>query len=428
MSTTLEHSANAFSGIRVLLFDHTAALGGGEIALLNLVRHLDSEKVSPLVVVGAAGPLVELLRTKIAPYVLPLSARVTAIQKGSLGIASLFRIREVLHLVAYVWRLVIFMRRHKVDLVHTNSLKADIIGGVAGRLARRPVIWHIRDRIDEDYLPNSVVRIFRALCRILPSHVIANSTATLCTLSAGNMRASDSIQRAVSDGRMSVVHDGTHLPPLPQSAGQDNAFFRIGLIGRISPWKGQHIFLQAAALVAKRFSNARFFVIGAALFGEDAYGSEIRELSRSLAIETLVEFTGFCDDIQSAIAGLDLIVHASTTGEPFGQVIIEGMAAGKPVVATNGGGVPEIVEDGKTGILVPLGDAPAMADAICEVLNDPERARAMGALGRERVEHHFTIERTARSVENVYQHVLHSRKRGLKIRFRTFEPKSLSTD
>lgn len=409
MSTTLAHSAIPLSGVRVLLFDHTAALGGGEIALLNLVRYLDPEKISPLVVVGASGPLVERFRTGIVPHVLPLSARVTATQKGNLGIASLFRIREVLHLVSYVCRLASFIRRHRVDLIHTNSLKADIIGGLAGRLARRPVIWHVRDRIDEDYLPGSVVRIFRALCHIVPSHVIANSAATLDTLSAGNPRTSNSLRSTFSNARMSVVHDGTHLPPLPQENGQDTDFFRIGLIGRISPWKGQHIFLQAAALVAKRFSNARFVVIGAALFGEDAYDRKVRELSRSLGIENLVEFTGFCDDIQSAIAGLHLIVHASTTGEPFGQVIIEGMAAGKPVVATNGGGVPEIVEDRKTGILVPMGDATAMADAICEVLNDPEQARAMGALGRERVELHFTIERTAKSVENVYQHVLRSR-------------------
>lgn len=120
--------------------------------------------------------------------------------------------------------------------------------------------------------------------------------------------------------------------------------FRIGLIGRISPWKGQHIFLRGA--------------------------------------------------------------HASTTGEPFGQVIIEGMAAGKPVVATNGGGVPEIVEDGKTGLLVPMRDPSAMAEAICRLLSDPSLARKMGQRGWERVANHFTAEQTARKVESVYAEVL----------------------
>lgn len=100
------------------------------------------------------------------------------------------------------------------------------------------------------------------------------------------------------------------------------------------------------------------------------------------------------------------MVHASTKGEPFGQVIIEGMAAGKPVVATNGGGVPEIVEDGRTGILVPMGDVQAMAEAISQILSDPVEARAMGIRARQRVADHFTLQQTARRVEAVYEEVL----------------------
>ena len=155
----------------------------------------------------------------------------------------------------------------------------------------------------------------------------------------------------------------------------------------------------------KRFPLARFFVIGAALFGEDQYDDEVRRLPTQLGIQDCVEFTGFRNDIGQAVAGLDLLVHASTKGEPFGQVIIEGMAAGKPVVATNGGGVPEIVEDGETGILVPMGDIQAMADAICQIVSDPVRAKAMGIRGRQRVADCFTLEQTARRVEAVYAEI-----------------------
>ncbi len=155
----------------------------------------------------------------------------------------------------------------------------------------------------------------------------------------------------------------------------------IGLVGRISPWKGQHIFIRAAALVHQRFREARFFIIGAALFGEDQYEQEIRRLPGELGIEGIVEFSGFRSDVKQAIAELDLVVHASTQGEPFGQVIIEGMAAGKPVVATDGGGVPEIVEDGHTGILVPMGNVQAMADAICQILAHPVTGPSHGRSG-----------------------------------------------
>jgi len=125
-------------------------------------------------------------------------------------------------------------------------------------------------------------------------------------------------------------------------------------------------------------------IIGSALFGEDSYESQIRLLPKQLGIEEVVHFAGFRANIRHEIEGLDLVVHASTTGEPFGQVIIEGMAAAKPIVATDGGGVPEIVDNGKTGILVPMADAKSMASAICRLLEDPDQAKRMGAEGLHR--------------------------------------------
>jgi glycosyltransferase involved in cell wall biosynthesis len=404
MKPSSTQPTDPISAIRVLFFDHTAALGGGEIALLNLVRHLNPQTIKSIVVLGAAGPLVERLGPEIDTYTLPLPVGLATNRKNSLGLATLFQIREILGGLSYILQLAKFIRSHKIDLVHTNSLKADIIGGIASRLAQCPVVWHVRDRIEMDYLPGPVVRVFRLLCRVIPTYVIANSAATLRTLHLGPDRP-DGTDFGVN-GRSAVVHDGTRTRSLSKERSRHLEVFRIALIGRISPWKGQHIFLQAAQSVAERFPNVRFFVIGAALFDEHKYDEEIRQLPKKLGIENLVEFTGFCSDIEEVIEGLDLVVHASMTGEPFGQVIIEGMAAGKPVVATNGGGVPEIVEDGSTGILVPMGDVQAMADAICEILADPVRAREMGIRGHQRVENHFTVELTASKVETVFYEVL----------------------
>ena len=395
------------SETRVLFLDHTAALGGGEIALFNLVRSLDSRKFRPIVVLGADGPLADRLRSIAQTNILPLAASVANQKKDKLGVATLFRVRDALTVLAYVRRLVRFIKVENIDLVHTNSLKADIIGGLAARLSLRPVVWHVRDRIEDDYLPKLVVRVFRLLSHVMPSYVIANSAATLGTLRLKRGARGTSIPSGIElNGRAVVVHDGTG-PALPEEGKGPHSEFRIGLVGRISPWKGQHIFVQAAALVNQRFPEARFFIIGAALFGEDQYDQEVRRLPGQLGIQDNVEFTGFRDDIKHAIAELDLLVHASTKGEPFGQVIIEGMAAGKPVVATNGGGVPEIVEDGQTGILVPMGDAEAMAEAICRILSDPVRAKTMGIRARQRVTDHFTLEQTARRVEAVYEELSH---------------------
>src|ERR1700730_8878392 len=138
---------------RVLLFDHTAELGGGEIALVNLVRHLDLNKVKPIVVLASDGPLVKRMRRIVDAHRPPLAPQIVRHKKDKLGFATLFRVRDAWSVLFYVGRLARFIYAHNIDIVHTNSLKPDIIGGAAGRLALRPVVWHVRDRIEDDYLP-----------------------------------------------------------------------------------------------------------------------------------------------------------------------------------------------------------------------------------------------------------------------------------
>ncbi len=368
-------------------------MGGGEIALLNLLQTIDRTTFEPLVLLAADGPLrAKLQAARIETHVLPLAAGVVDTRKDSLGGKSVLQFGAVWQVFTYVLRLAGFIRRQRIDLVHTNSLKADILGGFAARLTRTPVLWHVRDRIDHDYLPARVVQLFRWLCRWLPTFVVANSQATLDTLELSGTNAA-------------VVHDGFPGGAVPD-AGNSTTAPVIGLVGRITEWKGQHIFIEAAAAVHQRYPEVRFQIIGSAMFGEDAYEARIRAMVRELGLQDCVEFTGFRADVQELIGRLTVLVHASTTGEPFGQVVIEGMAAGKPVVATRGGGVPEIVVDGTTGWLVPMGEAQPIADALLRLLSDPAAAAAMGQAGRERVSDAFTIQHTARKVEAIYRKLL----------------------
>lgn len=378
---------------RILFVGHTAKLGGGEIALLNLVQHLDRREFEPIVLLGADGTLRErLLRSDVETHVLPLAASVTNTRKDRLGGGSLLRLGAVWHAATYVFRLARAIRDLRADLVHANSLKADILGGIGARLAGVPVLWHVRDRIADDYLPPRVAKVFRWLCQWLPAFVVANSQATMDTL---RLRRST----------CAVVHDGLPVEAAEAPAPALGAPI-IGLVGRIAEWKGQHIFIEAAAAVHRKFPHVRFLIIGSAMFGEDAYEARIRALADDLGLQGCVEFTGFRADIQPLIGSLTILAHASTTGEPFGQVVIEGMAAGKPVVATRGGGIPEIVVEGETGLLVPMGDAASMAEALSRLLYDPELATAMGRAGRKRLLAEFTIQHTARKIEAVYRQLL----------------------
>ncbi len=379
----------------ILFFDHTAQWSGGEISLFNLVTHIDQTKYRPVVILFADGPLREKLdEARIETRIIALDESVSQTRKDEMGAASLLKIRQI----GSIWKLVRQLRRiikrERAQVVHCNSLKSDLIGGVAARLAGVPAIWHVRDRIETDYLPAPVVRAFRLLARVIPTRVIAVSGATLETLPG---------VRGVAIHNGTVFENFDDLNARAPFAGNAPVF---GIVGRLTPWKGQHIFLRAAALVKAQMPDAKFQIVGATLFGEENYERELRELCAQLGLDEAVEWLGFRRDIPDVVAQMDALVHASTTGEPFGQVLIEGMAAARPVIATNGGGVPEIVLDGETGILVPMGEIEPLAHAMLELARDPQRARKMGAIGRERAKAGFTIAATARRVEAIWDELI----------------------
>jgi len=404
----------SFAPKTILYLGHTAKMGGGEIALLNLVMALNPALYRPLVVLAEDGPLAAKLQAAgIDTTILPLDSTLRETRKDSLGVGSLLRFAQAKQLLAYSRELARWARENSVDLIHTNSLKSDIYGGVAGRLARIPVLWHVRDNINSEYLPGPVAAGFRLLSRLLPQVVVTNSQSTLNQLWPKRPKTGAVVYSGVP---MEIVHDGyvelgDVLGP-PEGGAESGRPPVIALIGRIAEWKGQHVFLRAAAALRARYPEARFWIIGAPLFGEFEYERALHTMAEQLRVTDTVSFLGFRDDVAQLMSQIDIVVHASTLGEPFGQVVIEGMAAGKPLVATDGGALPEIVIPGETGYLVPMGSAEDMALAISRLLADPAQARAMGQAGKKRVERLFTISHTARKMESVYAELFARRRFG----------------
>jgi glycosyltransferase involved in cell wall biosynthesis len=381
---------------RVVYVNHVARLSGGEIALARLLKALEG-LVSAHVILGEDGPLVERLREAGAEVeVLPIAPRVRDTRKDSISPRRL-DLPSATGALRYVWRLRRRLRELEPDLVHTNSLKAALYGGLAGRLAGLPVLWHIRDRIAEDYLPSSAVRLVRLASRVLPKAIVANSKTTLATLPARR-------RRHVLYG---LVTDPFETPRAVHRATPQ---LTIGMVGRISRWKGQHVFLEAFA-EAFRGEPVCARIVGSAMFGEDEYEAQLRRQVAELGVVEQVEFRGFRDDIWSELLELDVLVHCSITPEPFGQVVIEGMAAGLPVVAAAAGGPAEVIENGVNGFLSPPGDAKKLARVLRRLADDPELRRRIGAVGRE-TSRSFSPERAAEEMTSIYDEILTRRRRG----------------
>ena len=374
--------------LRVVYLDHCARLSGGELALLHLLPALD---VDAHVILGENGPLVaKLLAAGVSVEVLPMA--------GSAGSLSRDRVRpgqlplSAFPLTAtYVARLTRRLRQLDPDVVHTNSLKSALYGGMAARLAAIPAVWHVRDRITDDYMPAAACRMVRIAARILPAAVIANSRATLATLGRAGARG---------------VAVASPLGFSPAKSGRRPTVgpLQVGMVGRLDPWKGQHVFLDA---FAKAFpaGDERAVIVGASLFGDDGYESQLVSRAASLGIEERVDFRGFRDAIDDELRTFDVLVHASTIPEPFGQVVVEGMAVGLSVVAADAGGPAEVIDHGVNGLLYPPGDADALAQALRRLAADPVLRHRLGEAAIERARD-FTPARIAPQVMEVYSGAL----------------------
>lgn len=373
----------------VVFLDHCALLSGAELALTRLLPDLDAH-VDAVVVLGEEGPLAERLRSQgVRVDVLPMADQLRERRKDAAA-----RLDDLFRTAAYAWRLRSLLRRLQADLVHTNSLKAAVYGGVAGRLAGVPVVWHVRDRIAPDYLPGVAVRAVRTLACVLPSRIVANSEATRRTL-----------PRSVD---IAIVPDSviTVAPPdrLPR---QDVLTF--GVVGRLAPWKGQHVFLEAFAQ-AFRGSGHRAHLVGSAMFGEQDYASSLVDLAASLGIDDQVDFRGFHEDVDSEYRALDVLVHCSTIPEPFGQVVIEGQAHGLCVVAADAGGPAEIVSHEVDGLLVAPDDAPALAAALRRIAADAALRGRLAVAGRQNAAR-YSGSATALRILDVYDDLLRTPRR-----------------
>ncbi len=382
---------DAVDTFRVVYLDHCAKRSGGELALLRLLSGFTS--VSPTVLLAEDGDFVGLLREAGVPVeVIPLDPRTNDLHRAAV-VPGRLPFGAIFGTLRYCRVLRRRVRELDPDIIHTNSLKAMVYGSIVSIGLRSKLIWHVRDRIADDYLPRVAVVAIRAMSRFVPDAIIANSTATMRTMGAAGRT------RYVAPS--TVVFDA--VPGSFQPRASENRPFTVGMVGRLAPWKGQDIFLRA---FAEAFPNgpARAVIAGSAMFGEDDFANTLAPLAEELGITDRVSFRGFVDDVATLLGEFDVLVHASVIPEPFGQVVVEGMAAGIAVVASNAGGPAEIITEGVDGILVEPGNVGALARTLRMLEADPGRRRRLGDGGRVTAAE-FAPERIAAQVEAIYRRV-----------------------
>jgi glycosyltransferase involved in cell wall biosynthesis len=376
--------------IKILFVIGTLDVGGTERQLVALATRLDRRRFQPTVCcLSAGGPLEASLRDAGIP--------VTVVRfrgfRPSMWLTFLFRLPAML---AELARFVRLIRAERPDIVHGLLFWAYVLAAPAARLAGVPTVLASRRSLGLFKAGKSHYLWLERVANRLTTLVIANSEA---------VKADAVRQEHLDPAKVLVIHNGVDLREFPAglAAPHVRRALRIpdqvkvvAVVANFIHYKGHDAFLSAWRIVVRKLPGGL-----ALLVGDGPLRLALEARAAELGLADSVRFLGTRDDVPALLSSTDLVVHPSQE-EGFSNAILEAMAAGRPVVATDVGGNGEAVVHGETGLLVPADDSDAMAAAVVRLLEHPAEAATFGAAGRRRVEERFDLVRTVREYERLY--------------------------
>jgi glycosyltransferase involved in cell wall biosynthesis len=379
--------------MRILFLDQTGKLGGAELSLLDVVKPYGNDC---LVCLFSDGILRQLLEEASIP-VRVLNDTLLRVTKNSNLFQNLSSTGSLISLVSQVAKLA----RH-YDCIYANTQKALVVGALASFLSRRPLIYHLRDILSADHFSFTNRKVAVTLANCFASQVITNSKATQAAFIKAGGRAD--LTKVVYNGFQPEQYQvsNTYINQVRKEFGLEGQFV-VGHFSRLSPWKGQHVLLDA--LVDCPSTVVAIFV-GDALFGEQEYAEALHQRVIDLGLQERVRFLGFRSDVVRLMSACDLIAHTSTAPEPFGRVIVEAMLCGRPVVASNAGGATELIQSNKTGWLFRPGDAKQLAEIITFAQQNLVKRQALADAGKMQAALQFHLTNTNQRLAQLLNHVI----------------------
>ncbi len=360
--------------MKTILFVETGSgYGGSAVCLASMTEHLDRTAYRPIVAYYHEGMGIERMRQQGIPLV-------------------------PLHRGRAWWELVHLIRRERVELVHgNNDLYSHIASVLAAGWTHRPYLMHMRGI-------RPLTRVERWLIRRIMHFIVLS-----------NVGRAFYVEEGMPAERITMIHDALDLTvfndhldgrAVRRSLGIPDDAVVVGIVSRLVPKKGHRDLLYAVAQLSRDLPQVRCVVVGGDPRPREGYLKELKALACTLQIQERVIFTGWRNDIPALTSSFDIAVQVSEYLEGFGTSILEAMALGKPVVATAVGAVPEVVEDGKTGRLVPPANLDALTAELRALIMDRALREQYGLAGRERVERLFDQRVQAKAIEALYVRLL----------------------
>ena len=372
--------------IRVLHVLSGCTVGGCEQHVLALLSRLDRQRYEPWLACFEAEPDEA---TPMLPMFKAAGVRTVDLRaRRRTDPAAMLRFGQML-------------RRGRFDVVHTHSFRTELAAVFWARLfGLAPLVVRTVHNVDREYVQQPFATLARASAYGL-DRIVGISEAVAEYLRTEAALPADKIVR-IYYGIDPAPYNPDLAPPSRRPEGDPSRRPTIGVVARLAPQKGHRVLFDALPAIRAEFPDVLARLVG---HEELSTAAELRQYAVARGVDDLVAFEGFRADVAQVMADLDVFVLPSLW-EGFGLVLVEAMAAGRPVVASAVGPIPEIVVDGVTGLLVPPGDPAALADAVTSLLRDPELASALGRAGRARVERELKIDTMVERTEALYEELL----------------------
>lgn len=359
--------------------NHGIMLGGGEHSYLDLISHLP-EEYPVIASLPSEDALSKRIRERgISTAIIPLPHINPTCMRQM--VKSILQFRNV-------------CKAQNINLIYANGSRAAFYGGIAGRLCSIPVIWHCRVSEFDPYLDFMLIRIV--------DHIVVNSKATALRFPAR------------FHAKIDIVYNGFDLKWLREATISkptwiNDEWISILVVARVSRWKRHDLVLAAFEKIALTEKNAHLICVGEKDYSEPAWWDELQEKTKCSSFSQRIHWIGAVDDVRPWYRAASMMV-LSSINEPFGRVVVEAMACGVPVIATQSGGIPEIITHMQNGILVPENDIDAIAEAIMKILHDKTLEKRIIEEGLQRAER-FSMDLHIERMVNIFTEVIHHSKK-----------------
>lgn len=380
--------------IKILRIIARMNIGGPALHVIILNSELDFGRYVSQLVTGiessAEGNMYELAEEKgVHPIVIDALGREIFFKEDFRALIKLIRLINI----------------EKPDIVHTHTAKAGTLGRIAAKLTGVPVIIHTF----HGHVFHSYFGFFKSKFFLWLERLLAKFTNVIITV--GEQQRREIIQYKVAEPEKVVsISLGLDLKPFVSTKTDQNKLRRelslprqtllVGIVARLVPIKNHLCFLESTRLILQNFDNVRFLIIG-----DGELKTYLEQKARDLGLESRVIFMGFQHDLVKIYTGLDIVI-LSSFNEGLPVALIEAMAAGKPVISTNVGGVGDLILDGDNGLLVPSNDPMALAEAILYLLKNPERRKIMGDAGKKKAYPLFDKNRLLGDIDKLYRKLI----------------------